>query len=208
MSHVAAFFAAMVLTVAIGCGKDAAAHHALGEVDLQAALLTLEDLPPGYAVVPIPTDEDVGATPCGSEGSPRGEADAQVRAHFCKGGFGPYISHIVSSFSGVRAKEGFEAAIEVFEECRSWTTTDTNGNPATFTISLLSFPKLGDQSYAVTIDATYNIGVSRSELVLVRRGNLTFLLVSAIAGAAGVQVDTSLTRQLAREADMRLSALR
>lgn len=176
------------------------------QIDLTRALLSLEDMPTGFTTVPPDDEDDRGSQPCGKSTELRHNAVETKEAEFTKGAFGPIISHVASTFKSGEAKDRFDQARTIFEGCPSWTETDEKGETVEYRLSPLSFPRLGDQAYAMRMDVKTGGAVAQADIVFVRRGDVIFLLGNTVGGLGVAMVDSALTEQLARKAVEKLQA--
>ena len=78
-------------------------------------------------------------------------------------------------------------ASEVFKDCKEWVTKDDDGTTVTWRPVPLSFPKVGDETFATRVSATGIplFGTAQVDLVFFRRGNvIAFLGYIAIGPSA------------------------
>ena len=126
-------------------------------VNPQAALLTLEDLPAGYAVVPPGSaDEDTpfgGCPELASLDESAADDERSAEVAFAGGEAGPLVFHAVGDQDeGTAAQEfeNFRAAVRK-PECRTFQETDDRGQSATWTVELTSSARVGDDTLAFRI---------------------------------------------------------
>lgn len=179
-------------------------------VDLTPALLRPEDMPSGWTTTaaPLPDAYDVGFFECPVLTS---QPLDETSVGFILEEFQPswlfYVSHTVKQFADGEAKQAIEEAVSVFESCTTWSSTTSEGAPITYTLAPLSFPKLGDQTFALTINIKSGGGAMQVHVVYLRRDNAMAQLSVLVAGVHDVQLDPDLTKRLARKADARLAAI-
>lgn len=133
---------------------------ALTEAQLSAALITVKDLPTGYKIDPDPSDDDDDSKT--TSDNPEclakfeqledlnAESDApEAEASFEGSAFGSVLSvELASLDSKDEVKERVDKLATVLTDCPSFTVTDEDG-PATVKLGALSFPKLGDDTFAL-----------------------------------------------------------
>lgn len=175
--------------------------------DLTRALLTLEDMPTGFTLTGPRPDRE-GSKPCGKSAELRARAIQNLEAEFTKGSLGPFVTHTIGSYKSGDAGIAFDYARAVFEDCRTWTEPGDDGVPIEYRASPLSFPRLGDQTFAMRVDAKIGTVDAQVDIVFVRRGDVIFLIGNTMGGLGVATVDTPLTEQLVRKADEKLGALR
>lgn len=182
------------------------AAQARSAADLQRVLLTLDDMPTGFTI--DTPSSGTGSQPCGKSTELRARAAQTVEADFTKGGLGPFISETLGTYKSGEAKDAFDGARKLFEDCRTWTEPDKDGKTTEYKIAPLSFPKLGDQTYAIRMDIKGGGFVGQADLVFVRRGDTILLIGNGIGGLGLATVDSTLTEQMARKADENLASLK
>jgi hypothetical protein len=124
----------------------------VGDVDPQAALLTLDDLPPGYAVDDS-EDSDEGAPSGGCEelenlDESAADDERSAEASFTAGELGPFIVHEVGDQDeGTAAREfdNFRAAVAK-PRCQTFQETNDDGQTVTWTLTRISTEHLGDDT--------------------------------------------------------------
>lgn len=156
------------------------------EVDagvLSKVVLTLEDMPAGWIVSPPSADGEDSDDFCGAEAKlqPKNLADAE----FKQSDFGPFVAQRASLFSVGDAKKAMDSIRDTFKSCgATWTSSDTP--PMTWTISALSFPKIGDETFAVRLSTTGVplFGVAQVDVLYFRKGPVTEVLGYIALGPA------------------------
>ena len=170
---------------------------------LRRALLAPDDLPGGWSAfgsAPLPS-------PCGQPPALEAAAHALVEQTFGDSALGPFVRHAVASYPAGEAAPALERTRQLFTECDEWDGTYLDRR-FTFRVSPLSFPALGDQSFALRLAAEGPIFLSgESVLVFVRRDGVVVLLAHTAAGFGGASVDRDLTERLARRAEERVRAV-
>lgn len=167
---------------------------------LRGALLTADDLPPGwsaYASEPFPP-------PCGELPALETAAAARVEQTFGERAVGPFLRQLVASYPPGAAAAALAATRQLFDDCPDWRGSYA-GQSFRFRVAPLAFPALGDDSFALQLAADGPLFLeAASVLVFVRRGDVVTLLAYTAAGFGGAAVDRELTEQLAHRADARL----
>ena len=179
-------------------------------LDPQDAVLTLEDLPAGYAE--RQDEDDDGDTP--TKSCPRLEAldrDDEEPLDKASSSFqaaedGPFIDHQVSVLAegeAERALEQFSGALDD-PACRTFTTTSDDGKTATYTLTEISVPRLGDDTVGLRLTGDATALSVTLDLVLERIGDTgSFIAVTTVPGLSGPPPDLG---ALAQRADEKLRA--
>jgi hypothetical protein len=87
--------------------------------------------------------------------------------------------------------------------CHTVSHKNSDGSIDTYRVTLISFPSLGDQSFAFRLDATINGLPVHTDAAVVRRGDIFILLDQGGLGAANL----SLLLELSRKALQRLGGV-
>lgn len=182
----------------------------LTEAQLEAALLTVPDLPTGYTAAADDGDEEddgdtAGANAeCSERFEALGDAEGSVadaEANF-EGGLGVVLEQSLESFEDEDVlAQRFDDVVDVLSDCPSFTTTDDTGATTELTISPLSFPKLGDDTVALAVAGTSGGFDLRLNLVLVRLGRNAMNLAQG-----GLTADAAVLEQVARTGLDKLAA--
>jgi hypothetical protein len=185
----------------------------LTEAQLQAALLTVTDLPTGYTAAaddgvdddaddgePVGTDADCSAR-FEALGESEGTETASADVDF-EGGFGVVLEQSLESYEDedVLTKR-FDDVVDVLSECPSFTTTDDAGATIELTISSLSFPKLGDDTVALAVAGTSGDFDIRLNIALVRLGRNVMNVAQG-----GLTADAAVLEEVARTGLSKLAA--
>lgn len=165
----------------------------LTEAELQAALLTVQDLPTGYTVGASDEEEEDrstagGSDECSAKFEALGEADeqdvsAEAEASFEGPSLGTILEQGLESYEDEDVpQQRFDDVLAVLSECPTFSDTDDAGSKTDYTVSSLSFPKMGDDTIALNIkvatsefDGTVNFVVVRlgRNVMSVAQGGLT-----------------------------------
>lgn len=207
----------------------AAQENAASSEQLQAALLTIQDLPTGWTTAPpqpSPTTPSTEADePTGFCNRPiiiREEVPASVETEFTKGGeLSNRLLQLVVSYDNARqASKAFDDIAQAAQECTSWEESDESTTSA-LTLQSLSFPKLGDDTLAArmggeikskpnpseefSFDITGNVA---ADIVVIRSGQLITVLGQLGVGIFGpASIDSTETETIARRAVDRLESI-
>ncbi|HEV2768420.1 MAG TPA: hypothetical protein VGV63_12030 [Acidimicrobiales bacterium] len=204
-------------------GRDGNEDEGSGGIDVEQALLTLEDMPTGWMTSPDAGEEDEGAAEfCDGLDISNDEPDAEAEASFEGSEIGPFVSHVVGRFDGGEAEKRFAELRQAIDECGEFDTTDEDGNTVTGQLSAVSFPELGDESLAVRLSGTVTTVADpdfgelefpmAADLVFFRQGDavagLFHIAIDATAfGGGGGGLDSTITEDLARKAEEKLTGL-
>lgn len=180
-------------------------ESASADLDIDAALLTLHDMPTGWTQESsdTPTDSDDDASLCGAELLDGAEAVSEAGADFSAGDLGPLLSHTVAVFDDDGAERGLEAFTQALENCEEW-TEDTEDGPVTFRPAPLSFPSFGDETLAIRFDVGSEMVDMTMDMITWRQDNtLNLIVVMEVFGTP----DGEQTEEFVTVADERISSL-
>lgn len=186
-------------------------EETLTEAQLEAALLTVPDLPTGYTAAANDGEDDADdgdAAGANAECSERfealGDAEGSVadaEANF-EGGLGVVLEQTLESFEDEDVlAQRFDDVVDVLSDCPSFITTDDTGATTELNISALSFPKLGDDTVALAVAGKSGGFDLRLNLVLVRLGRNAMNLAQG-----GLTADAAVLEQVARTGLDKLAA--
>jgi hypothetical protein len=186
------------------------AGETLTEAQLEAALLTVPELPTGYKAAAEEEEEDDSETTgtsdeCSAKFEQLGEAEGQeaasAEASF-EGGFGVVLEQGLESYEDEdTVEQRFDDVVEVLSECQAFSSTGDDGVTTDFTIGALSFPKLGDDTVALAVTGrTPDIDVSIN-FVVVRLGPNVMSIAQG-----GLTTDPAALEQAARKGLEKLAA--
>lgn len=181
----------------------------LTEAQLQAALLTVPELPTGYKAGSGQQEDDSDTTGTSDEcsvkfeqlGDAEGQESASAEASF-EGGFGVVLEQGLESYEDEDlVRQRFDDVVEVLSQCQTFTTTDGAGVTTDFTIGALSFPKLGDDTVALAVTGkTPEIDISLN-FAIVRLGRNVMSIAQG-----GLTTDPAALEQAARKGFEKLTA--
>lgn len=175
----------------------------LTEAQLQAALLTVPELPTGYKAAAAQDQDDDDSETAGTSaecsdkfeqlGEAEGQESASAEASF-EGGFGVVLEEGLESYEDEdTVQQRLDDVVEVLSQCQTFSSIDDDGVTTDFTIGALSFPKLGDDTVALALTGkTSDLNVSLN-FVVVRLGRN---VMSVAQG--GLTTDPAALEQAAR----------
>lgn len=180
----------------------------LTEAELKAALLTVQDLPTGYSVGESEEDEDstvdAGSDECSEKYEALGEADekdvsAEAEASFEGPSLGTILEQGLESYEDEDVPEQrFDDVLAVLNECPSFTDTDEAGEKTEFTVSSLSFPKMGDDTVALNIKVKTSEFQGVVNFVVVRLGRNVMSVAQGGLTADVAALEQAVTKGLAK----------
>lgn len=183
--------------------------------DLKAKLLTVADMPTGYSEKPPePEDEEEDTSDfCQKlqalEKDHKAAEEAEVT--FQKGeaslfGGAEVVESLGRFESKERAKQAFDAFAAGMQECKTFEQTDADGSTFKGSFTALSFPKVGDDTFAVHLKAsggsegvTIDLG---GDFVVVRKSRLMLAVATFSFGATAIPA--SELEQIVRKAVSKL----
>ncbi len=211
-----------VLAVACGGGSDDRAQDVgqtttgrwfaepeiqrLTEAILIDALLTINDMPTGWAETSL--EQDTAAdTICGVSFVANDGLVASARKTFSKAAFGPFFTEVIDLYEPRTGELVFESFADALGNCQGYTDTDLEtGNTTVYNVAPLSFPKLGDATVAVRItsaEATL-LGVATFDVILIRKGEVILFVGHISVGFEGP--DSEANEALTRAAYQRMQS--
>lgn len=160
---------------------DAGSGDTLTAEQAKAALLTIEDLPTGWSADESADEDEPEPTTkparCAAvfAGLDEQEPKAEAKAAFTSGG--SIIEHTVRSWDG-DAADLVKQTTAAFSKCKKFTSIDADGSEATFRMSKLSFPNVGDRTLAMRANSSLDGVDVVLDLIFVGEGKTTFLLTA------------------------------
>jgi hypothetical protein len=120
---------------------------------LQEALLTVEDLPPGYALSPPDEDDgdDTDDTYCdGADPAKAVPPALEQEIGFRKGPLGPFLSQSILQYTVADEAQRYMAEFRrILDNCSSYDRTGADGETSTVTVTKMSFGPVGDDTLAI-----------------------------------------------------------
>lgn len=174
--------------------------------DLQARLLTVADLPTGFSEGSPFGDEDDAASDESDDDEPEFcdeafskfeavEPKSEAERDFKRGdasiaGAAGFNQTLAEMDSSDQAAELFDGISPAFDQCKEFEETDEEGNTFKGSFSALSFPKLGDETFAFHMTAsggngefTIDIG---GDFVFIRVGRVINTLATISFGESSI----------------------
>lgn len=159
-------------------------------------VVRLEDLPTGWSEAP-PSAEDDDTSFCDGH-DPMAEMTPveEASSDFQMSDFGPFLSSDAMRFATADDAQAFiDTFADAVNACSEFTETDDSGTTITYTLAPLSFPDLGDGTFAARMSATTPFGPLSVDFAVTVAGPTVLAVVNGGFGAP----DTALT-----ESSMRL----
>lgn len=191
-------------TTTTAAGETTTTEGSIDQSQLDAALLTIEDVPPGYTEYTDPNADDDSSFCEGSDPTEEFPEIAKAEVQFSQGGeTGPFIFDSVVLFAPGDAENFMQAVTDALTACQTFTQTDSDGTVLDVTLSPISFPSLGDQTLATNLTIDDGTLSALGDFVFVRNGDT----VTYIATLGVGENDSTVTEAMARRAQEKLEAL-
>jgi hypothetical protein len=182
-----------------GGARSSPATSSPGQIDLRSALLTAEDLPPGFAETSLPSNVELGAI----EGCPlldtSGSRDAAAEASVAFAGepAGRFITENLEQMSTSDARKSMSELARVPSECARF-TAQASGLEVAFAAANLDLASIGDETVALRITGEIaGLGaVIEEHVVAARHGDIVMMVIQVAQGSA----DRAVTESVARTA--------
>lgn len=174
----------------------------LTQADLEKALLSLDDLPAGWAVRTEDEEDEADKetyTFLCQEYQKKSIAIASV--DFQNGQVGPFLVNSVVAYLPGEAESQFADMLSAVDQCATFTDTQ-DGTTTEWTVTPISFPKLGDQSFAIRASSEFILGFIEVDSVYIRIGDTVTSIQYMVLGLQSI--DSTQTEQFARMAEGRL----
>jgi hypothetical protein len=194
----------------------------LTEAQLRRSLFTTADLP-GWTAVPDDSNGSGGEggpdfePPCAGDIQPNDLYSAEVTADFQRSEAGPFITHVVDGYkTAAIASHDLDLFVKVIKTCPTWEETDSDGVKYTMRASLLTLPKIGDETVGARIDLTFTsneggtpvTGKGQINITGSRVGRqITGVLQVALGFFDDPYIDPADTEKYARKAVAKLAGL-
>jgi hypothetical protein len=118
---------------------------------------------------------------------------------------------LVASAPADTIAKAFDLGVSALAQCvgRTWSETDAKGVKTTYSVSDLSFPKLGQDSRAYRMSIRADMGILSMDLVFVRN-HTALVLIAGVSGTVillgGGQIDAKELEDIARKAVAKVDA--
>jgi hypothetical protein len=177
-------------------GSGGAGVITLSQPQVDRAMLTVADMPTGFAT-------DTRKEVAGPSGCPsldamkttKGDTSAEAEADFSKGSLGPFVNERVWVQPDGKAERNYGRFADAIKTCSTFVSKDDRGKPMQFKLAALSFPNLGDETFAARMITESEIGALYIDLIIVRLDDTMVSLINAGFGGP----DSALTEQIARK---------
>ncbi|MEU6020676.1 hypothetical protein [Micromonospora sp. NPDC047134] len=162
------------------------------DAELAAALLTAADIGGSYRSIPIEANAagglGDGVTQCGEAASDDGATPGGRRAEagFQGGQLGPFVAEVLTALPQTDAQRAMAAFRRAMQECAEFTSSgDLSG--VTIRLEQLSFPTMGDETFAYRVIAAAGGGlVLYGHVVAVRHRDVLVLITLMQVGSPEV----------------------
>jgi hypothetical protein len=159
--------------------------------DLNAALLRIDDVPTGYAIATDANDSSTDTGICNKEPvSKLVPSSAKVQRAFQKAAVGPFIAEELLAYSDTTiARSAVDTFRSQAQGCTSWQDKATDGTTTTYQLAALSFPRLGDDTFAFQLNSTGGVFPVTIDYVLIRHANIVMAVVTVETLAPGPDLE-------------------
>lgn len=94
---------------------------------------------------------------------------------------------------------------DAFGACTEWTDIDEDGTETVWRLGPLSFPKVGDETFAFRMSTVTFLGAVELDFIVWRRGNIVGVIGHTTIGFEGI--DSEQTEAFVRRADEKSKAI-
>jgi hypothetical protein len=168
----------------------------LTQADLEKALISLDDLPAGWAVRTEDEEDEANKETftflCQEY---QKKSIAKASADFQKGQVGPFLMNSVVTYPPGEAESQFADMLSAVDQCATFTDTQ-DGTTTEWTVTPISFPKLGEQSFAIRASSEFVLGFIEVDSVYIRIGDTITSIQYMVLGLQSI--DSTQTEQFAR----------
>jgi len=148
---------------------------------LNAALLTVDDLPSGSAVSP-PSEDEEDDDFC-EEAPQYRQPVMEAEVEFQESDFGPFAFEAIGTYDDASAyMDEIRAAVEA---CRDFTETDEDGSESKGSFQPLSFPKFGKETFATRLSGEGGGFPFSGDIVIVRLDDELVMMIGSLAVMGG-----------------------
>lgn len=168
---------------------------------LKTALLTLSDMPTGWTTSDQTGSDNSSSSMCGATPTPTSSDETTVSVDFQRSQLGPFLTEQINAVPSGQMKKVFDK-IKNSLSCTSWTEPDSEGTPTTYQLSPLSFPKMGDDTFAFRMSGGSGIFTFEADAVYIRVGDSIITIANVAVGS----VNSDLTESIAQKAVDKLQA--
>lgn len=175
-----------------------------GAGDPARGLLVLADMPTGWTASTPSANNDDGPKLC--DVPPPNPRPARADAEFERSSL-QQIRHIVTAYQPGSGRADYERITGALSKCTEWKWSDSSGS-YTAKVSPLSFPKLGEQTFAYRVAITAPGAVASVDVVYIRVGDVISAVEHYAFGLVSATVDSAVTEQVARKAEAKIILVR
>jgi len=160
---------------------------ALSKAEIDRALLRLADMPAGFTVDRSRDSQDDSPSGCRKlDALDNFDVKAPIKGEvkYKGGAFGPFVDETVAVM-GDSAEQLYRSFRDAMQSCHSFRSKNDDGSYSRGTFEALSFPNIGDDTFAaqMKIGPVPLVGSAYADFVLVRLGDVFVLLVTAQVAA-------------------------
>jgi hypothetical protein len=147
------------------------------QAQLHSALLTVDDMPPGWSVQPPDKSSSNTSDPlCNGKTTPLDLSSASAPSvTFVQGSFVPLLAQILFADPTGHIYSELKTELDACDG-KQWTARDKDGTVTTYTLASESFPKMGDESHAWRLGLKSTGAVGSVDLVAIRQGTVTIFI--------------------------------
>jgi hypothetical protein len=139
---------------------------------LSQALVQLSDLGSGWSQRPDNDADDTTEFCYRDAVSVKFKPEFSADIAFDRTSYGPFLTQTLDAYSPADVRLAMDYLIEIVTNCTDW-TAQFGANTYTYDLSLLSFPKIGDETFAVRmiVSGIPPFGTLQLDMVYIRRGS-------------------------------------
>ena len=166
--------------------------------ELATALLDLSNMPPGWVMTgsEITPSEATGTYNLMCAELPK-RSIGKAEVEFEQSQLGPFLTETIVLYPPGKAEAAFADVFETAQSCSTFTTTSNDGTVNSYEVNLLSFPALGDESFAVRSSTTLSLlGLLETDVIYIRQRDVVLTILYISIGLDGI--DTTVTEELTR----------
>lgn len=167
-----------------------------GATPLEEVVVQLGDLPTGWTATPPDNEDDADDEICDGQ-SPLDEVEPveEAESNFQQGDLGPFVVSIAGRFPDEdTAGSVLDRLADTVDACQTFTEVEEDGTEVSYTFEALSFPDLGDDTYAARLSGSTPLGPLAFDFAFTRVDSHVLGIVNGGFGAA----DSELTEELLR----------
>jgi len=169
----------------------------LNQEQVNAALLTVSDMPTGFTSSASTEEGSKSESLSGCAAldalDTTKDPGVKAKAAFKQSDFGPFISEDIAVQID-KAKENYDRFASAIKTCAAFDSPNDDGEITKFTLAALSFPNLGDETFALKASGTAMFPVSL-DIAVVRLGDTLIFISNGGIGSADSVVTESVTRK-------------